>query len=502
MASVKNQALADIVFAERPVDALRAFFSAVDSGSLFASNDPAALRAVREKVSFALERLLVWERPELEAGEGLAWPYEGFRSRYDVFLSHAESREASPGLSHFTRMQARLFLALLPFPMQWRRLLELETRFPDEPEVRDFLLREKRNIDNKLADKGEKKYKLRHFCQVLKSYESPASKGVLRIFSLPYLFIGRDLLARISSRYILYIEPPMGIVFRHAWHRHFTAMPDPPLFGLGGEEDRAFVSAQFNAETTPLCHGDYLEDFPDKVAPIAPKRFDVVFNASFDDAPRKRHETMLDLLQHPRLSGATALFLGRGSESNVASFRRRVHESGLSNRITSLVNLPRLEIPQLLAQCRMGVHLSLYENGCRAIYEFFRSGLPCVISSSMAGMNLDLFNPLTGMAVPDRELPSAISSVLSNTSAFQPRRWFTMQSGSFHSTRGLCEVLEALFQRHGYVMDRDIAHLGSSGASRYANPDDIDSFHLDFKWLLSCLAPLSHYGPEIEFSLD
>jgi hypothetical protein len=272
---------------------------------------------------------------------------------------------------------------------------------------------------------------------------------------------------------------------------------------LGGEEDRAFVCAQFNAETTPLCHGDYLEDFPGEAPPAAPKRFDIVFNASFDDMPRKRHETMLDLLQHPRLSGATALFLGRGSESNVASFRRRVHESGLSNRITSLANIPRLEVPRLLAQCRMGVHLSLYENGCRAIYEFFRSGLPCAISSSMAGMNLDIFNPATGLAVPDSELPSAISNILSSIYTFQPRHWFTAQSGSFHSTRNLNKVLKALLQSRGYVMDSDIPPLASSGASRYATVSDMELFRRDFEWLLSCLMVRPRAGaPDLSFSID
>ena len=63
-----------------------------------------------------------------------------------------------------------------------------------------------------------------------------------------------------------FVEPPMGIVFRHAWWRVFTELDEPCIFGLGGEEDLNFVALQANTKVIQLAHGDFLPD----VAPPEP----------------------------------------------------------------------------------------------------------------------------------------------------------------------------------------------------------------------------------------
>jgi hypothetical protein len=256
--------------------------------------------------------------------------------------------------------------------------------------------------------------------------------------------------------------------------------------GIASPEDGAFLQHQASVEVVPLAHGDFLNDGP---APRIgePKDCDIVFNATFDDMPRKRHELMLELLRHPLLSKARALFLGRGSEENVAALGRRLQQRGLEDRVTIVANVRREEVPGYLAKCRMGVHLSLYENACRSIYEFFREDLPCVISSSMAGMNPDIFNDQTGAAVRDDDLPQAIASTLQHAERFTPRRWFVEQCGSRHSSRRLNEVFRTLFARWGYEWHADIVPLSSSGANRYAEDADYRCFRDDFAWLLDCL---------------
>jgi glycosyltransferase involved in cell wall biosynthesis len=239
-------------------------------------------------------------------------------------------------------------------------------------------------------------------------------------------------------------------------------------------------------EVVPLAHGDFLNDGPAPQAGL-PKDYDIVFNATFDDMPRKRHELMLELLRHPLLATATVLFLGRGHAENVAAFERRVRQLGLEKRVSIVANLRREEVPRYLAKCRMGVHLSLYENACRSIYEFFRADLPCVISSSMAGMNPTIFNDQTGMSVSDDQLPQSIAFTLQHPERFAPRRWFLDHSGSRHSSRRLNEVFRTLFSRWDYDWHEDIVALSSSGASRYAGAADYERFRGDFQWLLDCL---------------
>jgi hypothetical protein len=260
-----------------------------------------------------------------------------------------------------------------------------------------------------------------------------------------------------------------------------------------------FLQSQPETLTTNLAHGDFMED---EVAVDLgkEKHFDIVFNSTFDEIPRKRHNLLLSLLHHPLLRHATALVIGLGKEKNVKNFKQKIDRNGLLHRVTVMSNLRRIDVPKQLAHCRMGVHFSLHENGCRCIYEFFRSDLPCVISSSTAGVNMDIFNSMTGLAVSDKDLPEAISNVLLNREKFSPRSWFLAHSGSSHSTSKLNEQLRTIFQNLGYTWSDDIVPLGSSGANRYLHNSHYTKFRYEFEKLLESFRKLPHFP--IKLSLD
>jgi hypothetical protein len=355
--------------------------------------------------------------------------------------------------------------------------------FRTDPELNALLKLEHQRIEKKLKKKKHTLYMLRHFCQILKKPGLPETKGILRIFSLPYLFVNPELLKAINRLYFLYLEPPWGVLFRHAWLRPFAGLDDPTLFGLNGGEDAAFLRSQPGILTTSLAHADFLEDdasldFDKK------KRFDIVFNSTFDDMPRKRHAVMLELLQHPLLRRTLALFIGTGDPSNVHAFRQQVQAAGLSKRVTVRDNLLRRNVPGHLAQCKIGVQISLHENGCRSIYEFLRSDLPCVISTSMAGVNPAIINSRTGIAAPDRDLARAIAQALEKRQKFRPRNWFLTHSGSANSSRMLNDQLKDIFFKRGYSWGEDIVPLGSSGANRYTDDAHYDRFRPQFEELL------------------
>jgi hypothetical protein len=478
------------------LETIERFFSLIDSGQLFGIADSDLLRSLRVSVADALNRLLVWERPRLEAARGLMWPYQAFKKYHSLFGALAESRE-----NPFWQQQAQFFMAFLPFPQQWFWLLKVEKHFADNPEVAEYLLIEQENIREKVRNKPQRTFRLRHFCQIIKGFRCRREKGILRVFAIPYIFmqIHPELLQQLSERYVLYVEPPMGIIFRHAWWRHYSMLADRCLFGIGSEEDGSFLRDQVHVAAIPLAHGDYLDDRL-SVTFRRKKVYDIVFNATFDDIPRKRHEFMLTLLQHPLLQSRKALFLGRGQTENVERFQNRVRLMGLSNRVDVSANVPRSEVPRQLARCKMGVHLSLYENGCRSIYEYFRSDLPCVISSSMAGMNFGIFNSQTGMAVADQDFPRAIATVLDHMEDFQPRHWFLSHSGSSNSSRQLNEFCKGFFQSWGYDWQEDIVALQSSGASRYATRAEYEGFRCEFQWILNCVKDLG--GPDMLFTVD
>ena len=458
---------------------LRDFFAGIDDGSLVTGDEPGC-RVLRRQVREALVDLLLHHRPFLAEETGLAWPYRELAGRAPLLEG-----EVRQGRTTSIRQQARLFLALLPFPGQWRWLTEVSGNSAEDPEIRDLHMSEKQRIEEKIHKKKQREFKLRNFCQVLKRPNLPEEKGILRIFSLPYLFADVNLLRRLNRLYLLYVEPPWGVVARHAWLRAFGQLADPVLFGVAGEEDAAFLESQGGIATTRLCHGDYLEE--EDLPPARDREFDLVFIATYDEMERKRHGFLLELLGRPPLERVTALFIGRGSQQNVDLFRTRVEESGLGDRIEVLDNLRRKEVSEQLARCRVGVLTSVNENGCRCIYEYMRADLPTVVTSSMAGCNFEQISSRTGLVAADAALPGAILQTLAHRESFSPRAWFLEHSGSRNSSLRLNEEMKSLCLRLGYSWREDIVPLGSSGATRYVNEADARAFAPEFEQILEIL---------------
>jgi hypothetical protein len=464
------------------IELLDEFAGLADSGRLFSSNDKAWYYRYRLRLKKNLGELIYWHRPELERLKGIDWVYSIFRDRLALFEEYAESDD------DFVKMQARLFLALLPFPRQWSWLERITADCSTEPEVKNFLRQERRIVQKKTQKKSYKKFRLRNFCQILKSPRLPLEKGVLRIFSIPYLFFGLpELLQTISNDYFLYVEPAAGITFRHTWLRLYSRLNDPVLFGLSSHEDRTFIHGQPNTITTRLAHGDYL-DTRTEVPLHLKKRFDIVFNNTFDEMERKRHQLMLDLMNHPLLNRIRVLFMGRGTPGNVARFKWEIDKKGLGSRATVVANIPRRLVTEHLAQCRIGVHLSLMENGCRAVYEYLRSDLPCIMSTSTAGMDKSIINTSTGIVAMDQDLPTAIVRALENAREFTPRNWFLKNSGCINASAQLNEQLKTIFHAQGYGWHEDIVPIISSGPGRYAEPYHLKQFGPDFKKLAAQLA--------------
>jgi hypothetical protein len=454
------------------------FFYRIDRDALFTDEDPETLLELRERVLSALRHLLVRGRSFLETNRELNWPYQALADRKDRFVSRILRSERE-----WVRDAAFRFLARLPFPGQWEWLYQAEQRLANDPEFSELFGEEQRKVARKIEKKRQKQFQLRHFCQILKRPRLPKEKGILRIFSLYYLFTDPGLLDEISRDYLLYVEPATGVLYRHTWLRVFSRLSDPCLFGLGGVGDSAFIGSQPNILTTPLSHGDFLEA-DETPEPDGAKRWDVIFNGTFDEMERKRHDLFLWALKQPAMAGTTALILGRGNDENVAAFQKQAAEAGLSDRVTVVANLRRDEVYDLLPRCRVGVHLALYENGCRATYEYFRADVPCVASTCMGGMNPAIFNSMTGKAVPDRNLPEAIAEVLRNREGYRPREWFLNHSGSQHSSRELNQQVKAIFTKLGYDWTEDIVPLGSSGATRYVDKAHYERFRPQFEDLL------------------
>ena len=477
--------MADIHFSATPqraqayIHRLEAFCDQTDADTLFHQQDPQYFQRLRTQLREAFFELLFVERAALAAAKDVKWPYRLLQSRVAQFETWAKMAPEA-----FVRQQARLFLALLPFPYQWAWLNQAVKNTPDEPEIRRLLEREQRKFKTKLGRKKPKQFQLRHFCQILTAPQLPEAKGILRVYALPYLLADPNLVQALNRRYLLWIEPPWGVVFRHAWCRVFSQLEDPCLFGMAAEEDREFLNGQPGIMTTALAHGDFLEDIQYHT-PAREPQFDIVFNGSFDDLTPKRHVLMLELMQHPRLRHTKVLFLGRGEASGLARFKQMIKAARLESRCRIIANIERSEVPQHLGTCRMGVHLSLHENGGRVVYEFFRSDLPCVMSACTNGINPSIFNAQTGKRVPDDRLGDAIAEVLAHKERFTPRAWFVQHAGSANATRQLNTRLKKIFQQLGYFWPGDIVPITGGGSFRYVDQVDFEKMQPAYREILT-----------------
>lgn len=462
------------------LDRVESFLDLVDTRKIFDLTDADQSARLRRLVRDAVYQLLFVERPFLVARKGGAWPYAVFRNRLAFFESMAD-KAAADG---FWQRQAMLYLSILPFPGQWRWLHRAIEQMPSEPELVHLLSKERQKRRSKLAAKKKKQFKIEHFCQVLKKPYLPARKGILRVYALPYLLDQADLLARIRKEYLLYIEPPWGVVYRHSWCRIFSGGEDPCLFGMADPDDRQFLNSQPSIRAISLAHGDFLEDHTPSAS--SHRDYDIVFNSSFDSMVPKRHGRMLALLRDDRLCGTRALFLGRGSEKNIALFKQTAAQMGLAKRIRVISNLERDQVGKQLSRCRMGVHLSLHENGGRVVYEYFRADLPCVLSACTTGINPEIFNPLTGHRVDDDHLAEAIADVLKNRKRYRPRRWYLEHSGSRNNTHVLEQYFKKVFAELGYDWGGSIPELTGGGSFRYASRDDFERFWHQYQILSHC----------------
>ena len=118
---------------------LEMFFLLADSGRLFGSHDSDFYRKIRGQAGKSLFELLVFKRPFLETAKGLNWPYDELKRLLPVFEDAAENAK-KPNI----RREAGLFLCLLPFPGQWKRLIDAENNPGANREIKELICDEKK----------------------------------------------------------------------------------------------------------------------------------------------------------------------------------------------------------------------------------------------------------------------------------------------------------------------------------------------------------------------
>jgi hypothetical protein len=433
------------------------------SRASFAPEAGSAALDLRKK----LHHLMVDGRPLLEQAGELLRPYELLAKAGKDFDAAAKGprgqRDVVPA-------------SLLPVPGQWTRLNNQSTNNAD-PATQRFLAQEALQIQHKADKKIQtakthaRRHKPWNFLQILKPPISSAEKGVLRIFSMPYLLATPNIASRLGKDWTLLVEPAAGVNLRHTWMRAFLWAEAPPVFGAAGAEDAAFFRTQ-GCLTVQLAHSDYLPA-REPVPLRRTKRYDLLFIGLYDEMERKRHGLLLDLMAKPELSSTTALVLGRGSSQAVETFNKMITQRGLQNRVTALANVDRRLVPAHIAECRLALNLSLHENGCRAIAECLRSDVPLAVSACTAGVNFEQINEDTGVVASDNDLPGVIADALARLRDFRPRQWFLEHSGDRISTRRLNEWLQQRYKGWGMDWTRDICGLTSSGPHRHADPQDL-----------------------------
>ncbi len=297
---------------------------------------------------------------------------------------------------------------------------------------------------------------------VLKPHVSENEKGVVLVkFSESIREVARGVdVRRLLQDYHLVLEPSWsGYCDRDLL---YYSQFDAPVFVMAPESDDYRFIDSLHSNLIPLRMGPSDWVNPDLCAEFlgSPKRYDIILNSNWK--PLKRHFALFAALRRiqPRLQVA---LVGGSMDGRTANDIRRLAEAyGVMDQVTFFEDIPYREVMRINSESRMAILLSLKEGSNRAIPESLLCDIPAIVLEEHVGGVRKNIVPETGRLVPERELPTAIVSMLNELDTFTPRAWALCNISCFATSKTLNEAVRAEALRRGEEWTTDVAVKSNS----------------------------------------
>jgi glycosyltransferase involved in cell wall biosynthesis len=259
--------------------------------------------------------------------------------------------------------------------------------------------------------------------------------------------------------------------------------------------DIAFMqSLGANFITVPISANWWVDHRLVTPQPDVRRDIDVIMVAAWSDI--KRHWRFFKVLAELRERGhlLKVALVGYRADKQRAAIEEEARHFGVADQVTIHEQLSLQEVGGLLARARVHVLWSRKEGANRAIIEALFADVPIVVREGLSyGHRYPYVNAETGRFATEETLGQALLDVLANPEQFHPRAW-AMANMSCHRAT---EILEASIRAHaeaaGEPWTRGLVvktvHLDSQ---RYWNPEDIQRFEADYRFLKSHQRKIPH----------
>lgn len=323
---------------------------------------------------------------------------------------------------------------------------------------------------------------------VLKPFSSPNEKGVLKVMFSPVIAEIPRLpkFKEILQRYTLVLEP--------SW----TGAADPGLLQYAQcDQDVVVLAApevDFNFLTRldsamkPIRIGpcDWVDPRVAEPFLASQKQYDIVMVSLW--AGWKRQDVLFRALTQLDPALRVAL-IGEpwdgGLKEHVVSAAKLY---GVDKQLTFFECIPYQEVMKIVCSSRIGVLLSLKEGSNRFLAEAMFCNLPVILLDKHVGGIVKNVVPDTGIIASERELASAIKSMLGSLESYRPRKWAEENISCVVSSRKLNAFLKELALRRGETWSQDILVHSNSPECKYWDAASNQLVASDYEWLQGCFS--------------
>lgn len=259
----------------------------------------------------------------------------------------------------------------------------------------------------------------------VKGTDGQLEKGVLLIkFTETFAyFLNHVDCQQLTEHYHVVLEPSwVGQALEEVlgWARY-----DAPVYVLTAERlDYEFIaSLNCNLKAIRVGSGEFVDYRVFKPLGM-PKIFDCVSIGNYSDYKRL-HAYVFAIRDAVKVdpSFRAALVCARWGGQRKNQVKELIRLLGLQNNIEIFESLNQSEVNAIIDQSYINLLLSRREGASKVLFESLFVNVPSIVLAENLGVNKELFNPLTGLVVPEKALANWLLQARSIYSSFSPRQW-------------------------------------------------------------------------------
>ncbi len=307
-------------------------------------------------------------------------------------------------------------------------------------------------------------------------------------YSFP-IFVRCFDLAKVASRYQLYIEPSWSGLLNDEV-LSLTLFPDSVICAAYEPRDYSAIKS-LNTNLVPITLGTncFIDDRVFNLNETKTKTYDFIMIAAW--GRYKCHAAFFKCLSSLRKKkrNLRVALVGYNADLCLAEIKHAAASHGVGDCINYFENIPASDVAQLLRASRINVLWSRREGTGRSPFEGMAAGVPLLLRRGFNyGHNYDYINPTTGRVADESDFVEVADNMLATLGQFTPHEHYESNLSAKVSTSKLKNGLQEIARQNNESFTGNIAIRYSKLAGQeYQNREDEKRFEADHAYLRSCV---------------